>query len=129
MTLKVANVYVYRCRWIREPHNKIALCFCNQKNWVFFFNSKPVFHGIAQLEVQKEEHPKALTKTCFLDLFEVLSMAAPDIASAQDREPISSALLDRIIAVLEEPVETLAPANQELALNNLRNERLARGAA
>jgi hypothetical protein len=126
MTLRIANVYVYFCRWVREPHDKIALCFCDKRNWVFFFNSKPKFHRIAQLEMETADHPRALTKRCFLDLSEVLLMSAPEVASALEREPISDALLNRVIAALDQPIDTLTPMHQELALGNFQREKQAR---
>jgi hypothetical protein len=124
--LKISNVYVYFCRWVKDPHDKIALYFCNQKNWVFFFNSNPRFHGIAQLEMEPADHPRALTKRCFLDLSQVLAMSPPEVANASDRDPVSDALLDRVIAALEQPINTLSPVHQELALKNFQDEKAAR---
>lgn len=124
--LSVSNVYVYFCRWLREPHDKIALCFCNQKNWVFFFNSNPRHHGIAQLAMRPEDHRHALRKECYLDLSQVLEMSAAEVASADDKDLVSDGLLDRIIGALEQPIDTLPAAQQELALQNLQKEKTRR---
>ena len=118
MPLTTKNVSVYFCRWIDKPHDKIALCFCDQRNFLFWFNSEAAYHGIAQMQVAAGEAP-AITKDCFLDLSGAKGISEAEIAAANHRGPISDAFAARISAILSEPVATLPESHRQLALKNL----------
>lgn len=113
------NVYVYFCQWIKNPHDKIALCVCDKKVWCFWFNSEASFHGIAQLPVKVGEHT-AITKDCFLDLSEIKGLSDIELQSAKDRGPVSDALKKRIIEMLKQPIKTLPQGQRMLALKNFQ---------
>jgi hypothetical protein len=118
MTIQNKHVYVYPCRWIHPPHDKIALCICDRRSFFFWFNSNAAFHGIGQMVIGATEHP-AITKACFLDLSSVKGASAPELAAAQDRGPISPALAMRILTELANPISTLPEFHRQLALQNL----------
>lgn len=120
MSLTAGHVFIYQCLWVRPPHPKIALCFCSERRWVFFFNSNPCFHGIAQLEVEPGEHNTALTKPCFLNLSETLCLSLDEVKNARDTGIISAASRDRVVAVLANPIKTLPGAQRALALEKLQ---------
>lgn len=113
------NVYVYYCNWIKPPHKKIAICICDLKYWVFWFNSKAVFHNIGQLACDASDHPAALSKSCFLDLSSVKAMSQQEIASAIDRGPISDHFRKKILTALSAPNPKLPPVHKSLAISNL----------
>lgn len=118
MTVPIKHVCVYFCRWIKNPHDKIALCICDKKNFFFWFNSEAAFHGQGQLPISAGEHG-AITKDCFLDLSGVKGISETELASAKDRGPISDALSARIIQMLKDPIDTLSEVHKTLALTNL----------
>jgi len=120
MTLSVGHIFIYPCLWVQPPHPKIALCFCAERRWVFFFNSNPCFHGIAQLQVEAKDHEEALTKACYLNLSETLCTSLDEAKSARDTGIISASLRDRIVAILANPIKTLPDAQRSLALANLQ---------
>ena len=118
MTLENKKVCIYLCRWIKNPHDKIALCVCDQQSFLFWFNSSSAFHGHGQLPISSGEHP-AITKDCFLDLSGVKGISAAEASAARDRGAISDALKARILAALSNPIATLPDAHRQLALTNL----------
>lgn len=118
MNLAVGNVYVVYCNYIKNPHDKISLCFCAEKRFFFWFNSTPSRHGIAQLAVAANEHP-AITKDCFLDLSGIRVFQPNEISANDDRGPISTALRARIVAELSNPIKLLPEAHRLRALGNL----------
>jgi hypothetical protein len=119
MTCPTAHVCVYFCNWIKPPHDKIALCICDTRNWFFWFNSKPALHGHGQLPVASGEH-SAITKDCFLDLSGLRSVSADELAKAQMRGAISDALKARIVTALSVQIKPLPDAHRIVALNNLQ---------
>jgi hypothetical protein len=118
MTLAAGNVYVYPCRWIQPPHDKIALCICGARNFFFWFNSKSAVHGQGQLRISEKEH-SAITKDCYLDLSGVKGISDVELRDIQDRGAISEALRTRILAELANPIGPLVEAHRKLALANL----------
>lgn len=119
MTLQCGNIYIYRCTWIDDPHDKIALCICDQKSWFFWFNSDARFHGQGQLHVSVNEHPKALTKNCYLDLSSVKAASPRDLKAAKDCGQITLAFRTKVLAVLANPIPLLPDVQRNLALTNL----------
>lgn len=120
MNLVCGHVYVYRCTWIKPPHDKIALCICGNQNWVFWFNSNPSFHGQGQLAVGPADYPAALTKNCYLDLSSVKAVSPSEVGAAADRGPISPAFGAKIKAALAQPNALLPPAHKALVIANLK---------
>lgn len=102
------------------PHDKLALCFCAQKNWCFWFNSDPRFHGIAQLQVAQSEHPNALSKDCYLDLSSVKAIGESDLQKATSLGPVPEPLLQRIVNELSNSIDMLPDEQRMLALSNLQ---------
>lgn len=117
--LQNGYVYVYYCAWIKPPHPKIALCICNQLRWVFWFNSDARFHGIGQLACVQTDHPRALTKSCYLDLSGLKQMSETEVSRADDRGPLNDVLRGRVLAALAAPIKTLSDPNRQLAIQNL----------
>jgi hypothetical protein len=113
------HVYVYLCRWIKNPHDKIALCICDQRNFFFWFNSTAAFHGEGQLAIKSGEHA-AITKDCFLDLSGVKGISPQEIKTVANRGPISPALSKRIVTALSTPIPPLPDAHRQLAITNLK---------
>ena len=116
--MQCARVYVYFCRWIRTPHDKIALCICDQKGWFFWFNSEPAFHGHGQLAISVGEHP-AITQACFLDLSGLRAATDEELGPDTERDLISSSLRKRILGALAAPIKLLPEVHRRLALTNL----------
>jgi hypothetical protein len=120
MSLVAGHVYIYRCAWIEPPHDKIALCICGDRNWVFWFNSKPCFHGQGQLAVGPADCPAALTRNGYLDLSGVKAVSPSEVGAAADRGPISPAFRAKICAALAQPIAPLPPTHKALAIENLK---------
>lgn len=118
MNLIAGNIYVYYCAWLDPPHDKIGLCICDQRNWVFWFNSEARFHGIAQLPIAARSHA-AIPKDCFLDLAGVKVLSAAEIAVAEDKGPINEALRSLIKGALGSPIKRLPELHRQQALNVL----------
>ncbi|HEV2628045.1 MAG TPA: hypothetical protein VGV41_05320 [Pseudolabrys sp.] len=118
MTLKNKKVCIYLCQWIKNPHDKIALCVCDKQSFLFWFNSSAAFHGHGQLAIAAGEHP-AITKGCYLDLSGIKGISSSEATAARDRGPISDALKARVLAALANPIATLPEAHRNLALQNL----------
>lgn len=114
------NVYVYYCAWIKDAHDKIALCVCGANNYCFWFNTDARYHGHGQLAVAPADHPSAITHNCFLDLSQIKAMDAAEIADAhsRDRGPISEAFRAKILAALAAPIKTLPDVQRNLAIAN-----------
>lgn len=119
MALINGNVCVYFCNWINPPHDKIALCICDQRSWVFWFNSHPRSHGHGQLLCDQNDHPGALTGPCTLDFSSVKAVAPSERAIVQSRGPISMAFRAKILSALANPIKTLPDAHRQLAIANL----------
>ena len=120
MSLVCGHVYVYRCAWIKPPHDKIALCICGERNWVFWFNSDPRFHGQGQLAVGPADCPAALAKNGYLDLSSVKAVSPSEAGAALDRGPISPAFRAKIREALAQPIAPLPAAHKTLAMENLK---------
>ena len=119
MLLRCGHVYVYDCLWIKPPHPKIAVCFCPERNWFFWFNSEARFHGHGQLAVGEAEFPPVLTKDCYLDLSQVCAGSPQELATASDRGLLPAPLLSKVVRALGSPIFTLPDINRKLALANL----------
>jgi hypothetical protein len=117
-TLLVGNVYVYFCRWINPPHDKIALCICASPPLFFWFNSKAAFHGQDQLRVAAREHA-AITRDCYLDLSGVKGISDLELRDRKDRGTISDVFRARILAALTQPIKLLPEVHRKLALASL----------
>lgn len=118
MIFLCGHVYVYPCSWIKNPHDKISLCVCNENNWFFWFNSTPAFHNHGQLLIQVGDHP-AIAKQCYLDLSGIRGASPNELANAKHRGPINQPLLGRILTALEQKIIPLRETHRELALKNL----------
>ena len=118
MSLVVGNVYVVFCHWIKPPHDKIAVCLCAQRGWFFWFNSKAAPHAVAQIAIDKGEHP-AISKDCFLDLSGVRVFSPNELRAAQDRGPLSAATRAKIAPLLLSPIKLLPDAHRTLAASAL----------
>ena len=124
MTVLVrGNVYVYHCRWIIPPHDKIAICVCNNRNWVLWFNTKAAFHGLGQLAVGKADHPNAITRDCFLDLSAVKGSSPQELidAAKNDRGPMSATLKEKILNALQTPIPLLPDFQRSVILECLQD--------
>lgn len=117
--LRNGYLLIYYCGWIKNPHDKIALCACDKRNWVFWFNSDASFHGIGQILCDASDHPGCLTKACYLDVSSFKAMTDAEIVCAQSRGVLSAAFRARIVAALKGPNRRLSPANKAIALANL----------
>lgn len=101
MALQVGHTYRYKCLWIVPQHHKIAICFCAEKNWCFWFNSDPRFHGHGQIAVTSAEHAAALVKDCTLSLADVFAISSQELVTAEDKGATPNALLVRLVSVLK----------------------------
>lgn len=119
MSINVGFLHVYYCNWIKKPHDKIAICVCRQRRWVFWFNSDAKFHGVGQLPCTPADHPGCITKSCFLDLSGLKEMSEQEIAQAESRGMISDVFRARILGALGEPIRMLPQAHRELVITNL----------
>lgn len=115
------HIYIYRCNWINPPHDKIALCVCDERKWFFWFNSDPRVHGEGQLQVARDCHA-AITKDCYLDLGSVKAVSEAELAAARDIGPISDALRADIEAALANPIRVLPEMHRTVARDNLSSE-------
>lgn len=122
-TVVRGNIYVYRCRWIDPPHDKIALCICDKRNWFLWFNSKAAFHGQGQLPITPLDHPAAIAKDCFLDLSSVKGSSQEEIAEAveKNRGHISDDLKKKIIAMLEKPIPVLVEVHRTVIMESVKS--------
>jgi len=119
MAISNAGVCVYYANWITPPHDKIAICICDQRSWVFWFNSSPRQHGHGQLSCLSADHPIALHRPCILDLSSVKFISPSERAAVQDRGLISPAFRAKILAALANPIKTLPDRHRLLAIANL----------
>jgi len=118
MILKCGNVYVYFCKWLPTPHDKIALCVSEKASWFFWFNSVASTHGHGQLRIAAKEHP-ACPRTCFLDMSGIQRAPAEALQDAKDRGAISDPLRARILAALQQKIATLPDLQRLTVLRNL----------
>ena len=120
-TLVRGNVYVYHCVWINPPHDKIAICICNVRNWFLWFNTNAAFHGLGQLAIVQADHPSAITRNCFLDLSAVKGSSPQELidAAKNDRGPISAPLKEKIRLVLQTPIPLLPDLHRSVILECL----------
>jgi hypothetical protein len=107
MAISNGSVSVYYNSWINPPHDKIAVCICDQRSWVFWFNSLPRQHGYGQLLCDPSDHPAALVRPCTLDLSSVKFISPSERAAVQDRGIISPAFRNKILAALANSIRTL----------------------
>jgi hypothetical protein len=116
------HVYVYYCAWIKPPHDKICLCICHTRHWVFWFNSRAAFHGIAQLPIVPADHPAAITDNCFLDLSGLKALDDREIAlaNAAPRGQISLAFRAKLLTALANPIKTLPESQRLLAIAGIK---------
>jgi hypothetical protein len=122
LKLVCGNTYRYQCFWIDPPKPKIGLCFCPEKKWFFWFNSEPAFHGIGQLAIQQNEHPKALQKDCYLDLSSVKAASDEELKGCEDRAGMPPELAKKILAALSVDIKLLPEAQRLLAFKNLSSQ-------
>lgn len=119
MPLICGHTYVYRCIWIDPPKDKIGICFCSERNWLFWFNTAPRFHGHGQMAVAQTDFPQVLTRDCYLDLSQVCAASPQERSVANDRGMTPSPLLEKLLLALGDPIATLPDVNRKLALENL----------
>lgn len=117
--MKKKEIVVYYCNWIKNPHDKILLCVCDQLNWGFWFNSNPAFHGHGQLKVEPADHVSAIYNICYLDLSSIKKMSYQEISQAQSRGTISPAFSAKILCALSNPIKPLPETQRLLACANL----------
>ena len=113
------NVYVIYCNYIRPPHDKICLCFCETDRLFFFVNSRPRMIADAQEIIHQSELASALTHDSYIDLSGPKTFSAEDVLKAQDRGPLAPAAIQRIRDRLQTGARTLSGRYKALALANL----------
>lgn len=113
------NIYVIYCRYIKPPHDKLCLCFCNVSNLFFFINSNPRLPADAQEPIYLHEHQNALTHDSYIDLSGPKTFSAAELVAAQDRGPIPDVVTQRIRERLNQGAATLPNRYRQLALANL----------
>lgn len=115
------HVYVVHTALTRPlPKDKITRCVCAADDLFFWINTAPRSHGIGQLDLSPSDHPRALTRPCFLDCSRVTTFPAHELRAAQARGAISPALAARIVRLLTDaPPKTLAPRHVRAAIAGL----------
>lgn len=113
------NAYVIYCNYIKPPHDKICLCFCEVDRLFFFINSRPRPIADAQELIQVSDLPSAPTHDSYIDLSGPKTFSVADLAKAQDRGPLSAAAIERIRKRLQTGASTLSGRYKSLAIANL----------
>jgi hypothetical protein len=117
--LKRGNIYVIYCNYIKPPHDKICLCFCEIDRLFFFINSAPRLTPDAQEIIHQAEQANVLTHDSYIDLSGPKTFSADEVLKAQDRGPLAPAAIQRIRARLLQGPSTLSARYKALALANL----------
>lgn len=114
------NVYVVYCNYIKPPHDKICLCFCEVDRLFFFINSQPRFIADAQVLIEvKDAASGVLSYDSYIDLSGPKTFSDTEVARGHDRGPLSADAIKRIRSCLQNGASTLTARYKALALANL----------
>lgn len=113
------NIYIiYTTLTKPKPKDKITLCVCATENLFFWINTGPRVHNVGQFPLMPDDHDRALTHPCYLDLSRLTTFPPRELAAARDRDTISQDLAARIVRFLTDtPPKTLPPRHLALALH------------
>lgn len=112
------NIYVVFCAYIRPPKDKLCLCVCDEWPLFFFINTKIGLDAAACVKLAANDH-NSLTRDCHLDLSQAVTFPPNALTPAKDRGPVSPAILESILAVLNGGVAALPQRQLLRAIDKL----------